>query len=841
MKKINQISPMRLRICKTFRTVIITLLSFVFLNSGLSTAQTSQPTVIPAGSFIINMGVVPQTVANGLKPYGLIYALLQIKCPVDWVINQSKTKDGTDFTYSGVAYKGGPFIIRTLYRTAAVNALITTWQSYGVVGITTTSPVTVPVYCTFWNLPKWTLDKQNGSIAVKFFNYAGIPSTAYGGSSSNYWKLPSQLTCCDDIFVMPHADPTWATHRHLYEWMAVSGDGIASGCKGGVWLGCHAGSALMNMFDNITTDGDPIDNTQQTNLLVGKTGPAAGAGPWSDPGNSILLWGDHDDGTPPYSYDYSGESVMQFMGTIDAAQQNGSEQIYIPVGGAAGWNTNTHVGVYDPDHTQRYNLSNDKKYRAAVLAYGPGFGIEGNGKIMLEAAHNISGTGTANVAAQRAFFNYCLQVMWEKAVLPDLTGLPDTIYSGNSYNMGYNLYFNTPGGSYTLQSIQWSAGCGGTWNTSTSNPTTFIAPTVASPQPCNISVTITDACGRQTFDTHQAILAPCSLQSTKTVTPVSCNGGSDGSISITCAAWASPYNWTWSRTNPAGGPVSGTGTSITGLSTGTYSVTISNTSPSCTGTISAVITQPAPLTTSTSLTNPPCNGGNGSINLSVSGGTAPYTFLWSNAATTEDLSTIPAGTYYVTVTDTKNCTVLDTAVLTQPTAGLTVTGTANNVSCYGGTTGTINITVSGGTVPYTYDWGGGITTEDRNGLTAGSYNVMVTDANGCKGNASFTITQPTAMNLSVSVINPTCADINPPIYSIYDGMIDLTVSNGTSPYTYAWTGPAGFTAATQDITALAPGTYNVTVSDANGCTATISAIVLVATTGLPPQPTIINH
>lgn len=287
--------------------------------------------------------------------------------------------------------------------------------------------------------------------------------------------------------------------------------------------------------------------------------------------------------------------------------------------------------------------------------------------------------------------------------------------------------------------------------------------------------------------------------------------------------------------------MSGTGTSITGLSTGTYSVTISNTSPSCTGTISAVITQPAPLTTSTSLTNPPCNGGNGSINLSVSGGTAPYTFLWSNAATTEDLSTIPAGTYYVTVTDTKNCTVLDTAVLTQPTAGLTVTGTANNVSCYGGTTGTINITVSGGTVPYTYDWGGGITTEDRNGLTAGSYNVMVTDANGCKGNASFTITQPTAMNLSVSVINPTCADINPPIYSIYDGMIDLTVSNGTSPYTYAWTGPAGFTAATQDITALAPGTYNVTVSDANGCTATISAIVLVATTGLPPQPTIINH
>ncbi|MBP8042458.1 MAG: hypothetical protein KAZ36_11175, partial [Bacteroidales bacterium] len=85
MKKINQISPMRLRIYKTVKIVIIILLSFVFLNSGLSTAQTSQPTEIPAGSFIINMGVVPQTVANGLTPYGLVYALLQLKCPVDWV------------------------------------------------------------------------------------------------------------------------------------------------------------------------------------------------------------------------------------------------------------------------------------------------------------------------------------------------------------------------------------------------------------------------------------------------------------------------------------------------------------------------------------------------------------------------------------------------------------------------------------------------------------------------------------------------------------------------------------------------------------------------------------
>ena len=109
----------------------------------------SQTTTIQPGSFIINMGVVPQTVGNGLKPYGMIYDLiLNNKIPIQWIIESGKVKDGVDFTYNGVDYKGGPFIIPAEYRTAAVNAKIVSWQGQGVVGVTTTSPIDVPLAMT---------------------------------------------------------------------------------------------------------------------------------------------------------------------------------------------------------------------------------------------------------------------------------------------------------------------------------------------------------------------------------------------------------------------------------------------------------------------------------------------------------------------------------------------------------------------------------------------------------------------------------------------------------------------------------------------------------------------
>jgi hypothetical protein len=209
-----------------------------------------------------------------------------------------------------------------------------------------------------------------------------------------------------------------------------------------------------------------------------------------------------------------------------------------------------------------------------------------------------------------------------------------------------------------------------------------------------------------------------------------------------------------------------------------------------------------------------CNGNStGSINLSVSGGTSPYTYVWSNGATTQDISSLAAGTYTVTVTDSKSCTATKSVIITAPPV-LSLSTTKVNVSCNGGTNGSIDLTVTGGTSPYTYNWTGGVTTQDRSNLASGTYTVTVTDANSCTKTISTTITQPSVLSLSKTQVNVLCNGNS-------TGSIDLTVTGGTSPYTYSWTG--GVT--TQDRSNLAAGTYTVTVTDANSCTKTISATI----------------
>ena len=313
------------------KMILMLLLLFSF-GTDLSAQSTNE--TFSAGSFIVNMGVTPQTTGNGLKPYGMIYDLIDnYQVPIKWVINDSKAKDGTDFTYNGVNYRGGPFIIPGEFRDAAVNARIAFWQGQGVVGTTITAPITVPVFATLTFAPNWTLDLENGQLLVggkkgdgpHFFEDAGIPESAYGGDNESNWKLPSELGPCDDIFAMPHADPVWETHQNLLDWNESA--------LGSIWYGCHAGSALENMFN-------PANRSEQTNFLATKTGTATGNGPYASnnggEGNSLILWDDHNDASFPLAYDYPSDPIMQFMGEIDGATNNGSEQIFIPINTAGG-------------------------------------------------------------------------------------------------------------------------------------------------------------------------------------------------------------------------------------------------------------------------------------------------------------------------------------------------------------------------------------------------------------------------------------------------------------------------------------------------------------------------
>jgi len=308
-------------------------------------------------------------------------------------------------------------------------------------------------------------------------------------------------------------------------------------------------------------------------------------------------------------------------------------------------------------------------------------------------------------------------------------------------------------------------------------------------------------------------------------TNVTCNGAANGTITVSVSGGVAPLSYSWND--------NATTQNRSNLSAGTYTVTITDAN-GCTATASATISQPAALTASATATSAMCGGGNGSVNLTVNGGTAPYTYLWNNNATTQNITNVGAGTYHVTVTDAKGCTATASATVNQAGSSISVNGTVTNVICNGGNNGAISLTIAGGSTPYTYSWTGGATTKNISNKTAGTYTVTVTDVNGCSQSATFTITQPAPIALSAVAANVSC-------HGAGNGSIDLSVAGGTGPYTYSWnlgtTSNSYYswwwwwcnynnnnnnTATTQDVNGLDAGTYSVTVTDANGCTATAS-------------------
>jgi SprB repeat len=234
--------------------------------------------------------------------------------------------------------------------------------------------------------------------------------------------------------------------------------------------------------------------------------------------------------------------------------------------------------------------------------------------------------------------------------------------------------------------------------------------------------------------------------------------------------------------------------------------------------------------TITSSSNVSCNGGsNGSATVSASGGTLGYTYSWSPAGgTAATASGLVAGAYTVTVTDANLFTQTATVTITEPPVLAAAISDSTNVSCNGGSNGSATVSVSGGTAGYTYSWSpSGGTAATASGLAAGTYTVIVTDANTCNTTASVIIKEPARLTASISdSTNISCNGGT-------NGSATVSVSGGTPGYTYSWS-PSGGAAATAS--GLAAGTYTVTVTDANTCNATAAVIIkepaiLTATVG----------
>ena len=489
-----------------------------------ASAMATTWTTFNAGSLIIDMGVVPQTAANALKPYGLIFDLIKnYDVQVHWVINPNKVSnkntpyDDIDFSYNGQNFRGGPFIIPVEYRSTAVNLAIDDWILKGVVTVTTASAVTAPIEAVLSTPPNWTLDFANGDRLFDGFIDAEIPEfNDPGMTDPNYvFKTPDQLDCCDYLYAMPHADPVWTTHSNLYTWILPKDQG---GCRGWIYSACHAVSALEMSFDDQTPDVNA-----QMNFLCDKSGPANMAdAPWAT--NSLVHWNNHGDGDGSYDYDNTTytDPFMQYMGKIDGALDNGSEQVFMPVNGT-NWRSTTTVSVYDANQPDVGVISPGP---AAQMAYGPAFGVgdytdysSGNGWVMYLAGHEIDNTGTeAGVAAYRAFFNFSFMSAFERgATISYVASVPPTMQHSSTITLSA-----TATGSLPPFEFEWSANPN--IGTFTNNPVTagdgvlaevqYTAPYTAVPLDVIITLSVKDQCNIVAKESHVITILPPELPPT---------------------------------------------------------------------------------------------------------------------------------------------------------------------------------------------------------------------------------------------------------------------------------------------------------------------------------------
>ncbi|GDX52994.1 hypothetical protein LBMAG27_20410 [Bacteroidota bacterium] len=435
---------------------------------------------------------------------------------------------------------------------------------------------------------------------------------------------------------------------------------------------------------------------------------------------------------------------------------------------------------------------------------------------------SVSGLGAGTISVTVYDLNGCSNQDSFTFTEPAPITISSTLSGYNGYNVGCDGATNgsidaTVTGGTSPYSYSWSNGA------TTQDINSLSAGTY--------SVTVTDANGCTAISsetlTEPIPIAPVLVSPTVTGgTNLSCNGSTDGSISVTVTGGVSPYTYLWSNGS--------TTQNLSSIGAGTYAVTVTDAN-GCTITSSITLTEPA--TVSPTLTSPTFAGGfniscnglfDGIITTSISGGTSPYTFIWSNGETTQDLGSLTAGTYSVTITDVNGCTSSGSKTLTEPTpvvlSFFLSTYGGSNVGCYGSSNGSIDLTVTGGTGPYTYEWTNEETTQDITGLTAGTYGVVVNDANGCPAIDSVTLTQPDT--LVSTLISPTFNGGFNVTCLGNDGSIDLTITGGTAPFIYLWSTGA----TTQDLSGLSAGTYDVTITDANGCTSTGTVTLIQSTT-----------
>ena len=347
-------------------------------------------------------------------------------------------------------------------------------------------------------------------------------------------------------------------------------------------------------------------------------------------------------------------------------------------------------------------------------------------------------------------------------------------------------------------------GNGGTGNLTYSWSNGMSGETIANLAPGTYTVTTTD--GNNCTLIESVTIFESSLITLNVFSnEISCNNENDGSVTASGNGGAGFFSYSWSNGM--------SGATISNLAANTYTVSATDAN-NCVQTETVTITNPNAISLSISQNNIDCFGNNnGSAIASGNGGTGNLTYIWSNGISGTTISNLTAGTYTVSATDANNCIKTETVTITEPNA-INISTVQTDVNCFGNSNGSASANGSGGTGNLTYAWSNGMSGENISNLTAGTYILTVTDANNCTATESVTINQPSNLIVNASATGETGAGAN-------DGTATAAPSGGNSGYTFSWsTGSSN-----QTITNLTPGSYTVTITDNNMCTAEETVIV----------------
>ena len=421
----------------------------------------------------------------------------------------------------------------------------------------------------------------------------------------------------------------------------------------------------------------------------------------------------------------------------------------------------------------------------------------GNGNTDSTLSNVAAGTYTVTVTDA----NTCTNTLTITLAQP-----PAIVTNPSSTNVSCNSFTD---GTATVAPTGGSGTFGYTWST---DPTVDTLASVTGLAAGQYYITITDSSSCSIIDTVD-ITQPAALIANTNATDQSCFNIADGTATATPTGGTAPYTFLWSNAS--------VNDTLTGLTAATYFVTVTDAN-GCNMVDNAVVGAPPAITATTSTTPVSCQDGtNGTATATAAGGSGSFTYLWNNNQIGQTASSLGAGNYDVTITDGSGCTLVETVSIVElpplnPAGGII----ANPVSCFGGNDGSIDILgMTGGTAPYAYTWST-TPTQDSSvaiDLAAGIYSVIITDANGCTfGPVNVTVNQPAA------AVAGTMTTIDPSCNGEANGSITVDATGGTPSYTYLWNN--GQT--TQTASDLPIGTYDVTITDASGCTSTASGTLI---------------